>query len=485
VHDAGIQALLALTAGAAVLRFSTLGTQSYWYDEAITVDLVRRPFHSMLGELPHSESTPPLYYIFAWIWSRMFGTGEAELRSLSAVVGTLAVPATYAAALTLISRRSALVAAAFVAVSPLLVWYSQEARAYSLLVLLGALSLVPLRQAVGPGAVRPLTFWAIVASFALVTHYFAAFLIAAEAIWLLRRATERRAAATAVGAVFAVAIMLTPLAVYQARYSRHTAWISNSGGVGSRAEYLLHQLVLGVYPASHIRLLIAAVPLVVLVGLFTWTQREERVGALLALRFGLVAVAVPAVVAVAGDHFSGGRGDYFIYRNVIVATVPFTITAAAVIGGQRTGRLGVVAVVVTFVLLSAVCIEIARRSDLQKPDVRGVAKALGPPGVARAIVVDKRTATVLGLYLGDVDDAHGATPIRELDLILEPGSTIVGPVPDGFRRLGARRVETFRIVRFSAENRLMVQPSILRPVLATSGGASVLLGRPRVQSSAR
>jgi hypothetical protein len=43
IHDTSVQALVALTAGAALLRFATLHTQSYWYDEAITVELVRRP----------------------------------------------------------------------------------------------------------------------------------------------------------------------------------------------------------------------------------------------------------------------------------------------------------------------------------------------------------------------------------------------------------------------------------------------------------
>src|SRR5829696_1622430 len=152
IDDTTIQALVALTAGAALLRFLALSTQSYWYDEAITVELVRRPFSGMLGAVPQSESTPPLYYVLAWIWSQIFGTDEAGLRSLSAALGTAAVPATYAAGRQFVSRRSAFVAAALVAVSPLLVWYSQEARAYALLVLLGALSLIPLRQAAGlPG----------------------------------------------------------------------------------------------------------------------------------------------------------------------------------------------------------------------------------------------------------------------------------------------------------------------------------------------
>ena len=478
-HDAKIVPLVVLTVAAALLRFLPLGAQSYWYDEAITVELVRRPFHSMLGALPHSESTPPLYYVLAWIWSRMVGTGETGLRSLSAVLGTLTVPATYAAALALVSRRSALFAAALVAVSPFLVWYSQEARAYALLVLLGALSLVPLRRAVRPGAGRALAAWALVAGLALTTHYFALFLVVAEAIWLLRHSREKRSAAIAVAAVAGVAVALAPLAAYQARYSQHTAWIANSGGVGSRAEYLLHQLVVGVYPASHIRPLIAAVPVLVLVGLFAWTARPERDGALVALWFGLAAIGAPAVLALVGDKFFGGRGDYFIYRNLIVATVPLTLVAAAVVGAQRSGRLGAVVVVVACVLLSAVSVEIAQRPDLQKPDVRGVAEALGPPRTERAIVVDARTATPLSLYLDHaVVAAEGNVSIRELDLILEPGSSIVRSLPRGFHRLATRHVHTFRIVRLRARRSLSVSPSILRRELATSGGATVLLARP-------
>jgi mannosyltransferase len=480
IHDARVPALVALTAAAALLRFLSLRTQSYWYDEAITVELLRRPFHEMLGALPRSESTPPLYYVLAWIWSRVFGTDETGLRSLSAVIGTLTVPATYAAAQALVTRRSALFAAALVAVSPFLVWYSQEARAYALLVLLGALTLVPLRRAVRPGAGRPLAAWAIVAGLALTTHYFALFLVAAEAIWLLRHSLEKRAAGIAVAAVAAVALALAPLAAYQARSSQHTAWISNSGGVGSRTEYLLHQLVVGVYPASHIRPLIAALPVLVLVGLFAWTQRAERAGGLVALWFGLAAIAAPAVLALVGDNLFGGRGDYFIYRNLIVATVPLTIAAAAVIGAQRTGRLGAVVVVVTCVLLSAVSVEIAQRPDLQKPDVRGVAKALGAPRTARAIVVDARTATPLNLYLGHaVVAAEGDVSIRELDLILEPGSSIVRSFPRGFHRLVTRRVQTFTIVRLRAQRSLSVRVSTLRKELATSGGAAVLLALRR------
>jgi mannosyltransferase len=73
--------LAALTALAAILRFSTLHVQSFWFDEAVTVRLVRGSFGHMLSSIGGSESTPPLYYALAWVWTRVFGHGEVGLRS--------------------------------------------------------------------------------------------------------------------------------------------------------------------------------------------------------------------------------------------------------------------------------------------------------------------------------------------------------------------------------------------------------------------
>ena len=76
----------------------------------------------------------------AWAWGGVFGLGEAGVRSLSLIAGAATVPVAYLAGRELSGVRAGLVAAALVAVSPFLVFYSQEARAYALLTLLGALS---------------------------------------------------------------------------------------------------------------------------------------------------------------------------------------------------------------------------------------------------------------------------------------------------------------------------------------------------------
>ncbi|MCX6389869.1 MAG: hypothetical protein NT122_04435 [Solirubrobacterales bacterium] len=65
--------LLSLTVVAGLLRFWGLGSQALWYDEAWTRDLARFEFFDMLHQIPKTESTPPLYYVFNWVTWRAFG----------------------------------------------------------------------------------------------------------------------------------------------------------------------------------------------------------------------------------------------------------------------------------------------------------------------------------------------------------------------------------------------------------------------------
>src|SRR5438270_14060284 len=140
--DPAVAAVVALTVLGAVLRLYRLGHQGFWFDEGNTALLVHFSPGKMLGLIPETESTPPLYYCVAWAWARVFGYGEVGLRSLSALAGVAMIPVLYGAGVRLISRRAGVIAAALAACIPLLIWYSQEARSYQLLALLTALSLL-------------------------------------------------------------------------------------------------------------------------------------------------------------------------------------------------------------------------------------------------------------------------------------------------------------------------------------------------------
>jgi hypothetical protein len=88
--------LAAITALALGLRVTKLGTQSFWEDETVTANIVREPFHILLLRVRSLESTPPLYHVTTWAWSKATGVSEIGLRSPGwAISSALAVAAHY------------------------------------------------------------------------------------------------------------------------------------------------------------------------------------------------------------------------------------------------------------------------------------------------------------------------------------------------------------------------------------------------------
>lgn len=390
-----VAALVAITAFGAALRFSTLGLQSYSLDEAATVNLVRKSLGGMLATIPHNESTPPLYYIVAWIWARIFGTTEVGLRALSACIGTATIPVTYAAARALTSRRSAVIAAAFVAVSPLLVVYSQTARAYILLSFLGALSLLFLARALEYRR-RALSWWAVVSVLAVATHYFAIFLVVPEAAWLLIRRRDRRKTLVTIGAVSSVTAALLPLAVYQA-HTGNPSWIQNTTLRVRLSELAAEFLGLrSLLP--HTAVLAFAGGVVVLIGLAMRPRTADRGEGLLVFAVGSAAVLLPFALATAGHAVGSSHIDYFYFRNLIAAWVPLAIATAAVLGVPRAGFAGLGAASIVSILFATAVVQSAIKPSLQNDDWRAVARILGRPNANRAIAINWKLDPVLRYY---------------------------------------------------------------------------------------
>ncbi len=178
--------LVGLVALGAVLRFGTLDARSYWLDEVDTVGLLQEGFVGMLSRLAEPGGGGLVYFFVAWPWAQVFGSSEVALRSLSALFGTATVPVAYWATRELASRRAGVIAAALAATAPLLVWQSQEVRPYALLVLLGGVSFALfLRARRAPDGGAPAA-WAVASVLLVATNYVAAFMVAVEALLLVR-----------------------------------------------------------------------------------------------------------------------------------------------------------------------------------------------------------------------------------------------------------------------------------------------------------
>ena len=359
-------------------------------DEVATVNLLGGSLGDLLPDIRDSESTPPLYYLLAFAWTKLFGTSEVAIRSLSALIGTATVPLAFATARRLVEERAALVAAGLVAVNPILVWYSQEARAYALLVLLTVVSLGAFAVACRRPSVTPtraqasrrgaLVLWALASALALTTHYFAIFVILPEALWLLAAArrrgaatpgeTDRRAVA-AVAGVVAVGVALIPLALRQ-RSHEGAAFIADLD-FGARLVQLPKQYLIGFDGPFEAPAAIAAAGLALFGAmlLFTRASADERRGARIPAVVAIIGLLVPLVLAAAG-------ADYVITRNMLAALVPLLIVLAAGFGAHAAGRLGIAGAAALCALSVALVVAVPLDARYQRSDWRAIAEVLGP-----------------------------------------------------------------------------------------------------------
>jgi mannosyltransferase len=128
--------LILILAVGSFLRIYDLGAESLWLDEAWSI---HESAMSVQGIAEHANH-PPLYFFILRFWIHLFGTSEVALRSLSAIFGIISIPLIYLVGSNLFNRKVGLIAGLLSAISYYQIYYSQEARAYSLLLLLSLLS---------------------------------------------------------------------------------------------------------------------------------------------------------------------------------------------------------------------------------------------------------------------------------------------------------------------------------------------------------
>jgi hypothetical protein len=136
------------------------------------------------------DNHPPLYYVLTKAFAQLAGYGDFAVRFLSVSFGTALVATLYALARRLSGPVGGIGAALYAACSPLYVYYAQEARMYSLLMVLAVLSSYSLvRVFERPDARRWWVTYVLATCGALYTHYFAVLLILvhqiAASVWLL------------------------------------------------------------------------------------------------------------------------------------------------------------------------------------------------------------------------------------------------------------------------------------------------------------
>jgi mannosyltransferase len=177
-------ALLGIVLIGAFLRVYHLGTQSIWFDEAFSVWISSLTLPQMV-QATAADVHPPLYYFLLHYWIIVFGTSESTVRLLSVLFGVLAIPMIYVVGRQLFNKETGLVGALILALSSFNIYYSQEARMYSLMVLLGLLSMYFFWRFLRQSNLVSSVGYVLSTTLLVYTHYYGWFVVIAQNIYVV------------------------------------------------------------------------------------------------------------------------------------------------------------------------------------------------------------------------------------------------------------------------------------------------------------
>ncbi|MDO7899572.1 glycosyltransferase family 39 protein [Pseudomonas citrulli] len=166
-------ALIALVFLALVVRFHGITVPAIWYDEAFSVLLAQYDL-GQICSITARDLHPPFYYVVLHYWIILFGDSALAVRSLSVMADVGAVLLGIKLMSLVATRRATWIAALLLALLPISVRYSQEARMYTLLGfwLMGA-TVALVCWVKEPRKKRFPVIYVLLMSAAFYTHYFA------------------------------------------------------------------------------------------------------------------------------------------------------------------------------------------------------------------------------------------------------------------------------------------------------------------------
>ncbi len=208
---------VALLVGGA-LRFYRLGGNSLWVDEYLTWWLAAHSPAEILRLSSSANFIPPLYFLLVHGALQVFGESEVALRLPSVVAGICTVPVMWLLTLELTTSRStANIAGALLAVNPLHLWFSQEARPYAVLLFFGCCALLSLARAVRTASWGYWIAFSVCSGLAFLTHTTGLIFGVVAWTWALWSSDRRRIVRPLMASSLAVGLACAPFFVAIAR----------------------------------------------------------------------------------------------------------------------------------------------------------------------------------------------------------------------------------------------------------------------------
>jgi Dolichyl-phosphate-mannose-protein mannosyltransferase len=389
--------LAAIVVAGVLLRLPSLGN-SLFGDELSSYFVVTS--HSLGGIVRlldgHSvELTPPLYFLLAHLITHL-GNSVVALRAAPMLGVTAAIPLTYLVGVRTVGRRAALTGSALMALSPFLIFYGTEARAYGVVIALALGSTLCLLIALERHRAGWWFGYAVLACASVYTHYTAAFVLVAQFLWAAAThpTARRRLLLASVAALAGFAPWIPALVTNSHSFGTKVFEILEPFGphavAHDLARFSLGHPYLSLYtvPGRAGLALIAAGFLVALAALAerATVPRLTDVGRLLrspALLPVLLTLATPVGLVL----YSVLRQDTWDMRNLATSWPWLALSAGALLAAPRAPA-RYVCTALTVAGVGAGAVELLSSAN-QRPDYRAAARLIetgGPPSDPVAIV---------------------------------------------------------------------------------------------------
>ena len=391
-NPATIALVILITVIGVVLRIPSF-RDSLFGDEISTYWIaVGHSLHQtlQLSRVPQ-ESSPPLFFILAWITRGMLGSAVESIRIPSLVAGTATIPLTYLLGARLVGKRAGLVGAAIVSLAPFMIYYSTEARPNMTLAFVVLLSTISLVYALDSGRVGWWVAYAVFTCAAAYTHYTVFYVLLAQFLWALwAKPNRRRALLISTGAA---ALAFLPWV------SQLAAGFHQPNAIGYYQPFGLHAIELYIprWALGHPYLLLVHVPGYLAVTVFLTGLALGLLGLVVRRRQdgrawtrpspGAVLVIVLAFAAPVGAVLYSSVGpSVFDPRDIISSWPGFALLIGAVVAnGPKPLRLLSIGLVLVGFAIGSVTMLLPQN---QRPDVDSAAAFINRVGTSGDPIVD-------------------------------------------------------------------------------------------------
>lgn len=175
--------IIALSFGVSV---TTLAFQSIRLDEAQSIWVATKSVPLIL-RLDAQDVLTPLYELLLHIWMQIFGSSITAARGLSFLFFLATLPVLYTVAKEATNKKVAMIAITLFSLSPFIMWYSSEARMYSLFAFVTTWNHLFFVRFINSGGRAGKVGYVITTIFGLYTHYFFIFLLLTQLFYLTWR----------------------------------------------------------------------------------------------------------------------------------------------------------------------------------------------------------------------------------------------------------------------------------------------------------